>query len=64
MFVFGVPPSFKERITCFLFNFVFLSLWPFSIVDSLLLVQVKHRVFGFLQIFITKIKVCKGKSEG
>ena len=25
-------------------------------MDSLLLVQVKHRVFGFLQVFITKIK--------
>ena len=57
-FVFGVLPSFKERITGFLFSFLLfsLSLWPFSRVDSLLLVQVKHRVFGLLQVFITKIK--------
>ena len=26
IYSFGVPPSFKERITCFL---VFLALWPF-----------------------------------
>ena len=53
---FGVPPSSKERITSFLFNFCFSLSLAFSIVDSLLLVQVKHRVLGVLQVFITKIK--------
>ena len=63
-FVFGVLPSFKERIRSFLFSFCFSLSLAFSIVDSLLLVQVKHRVFGFLQVFITKIKrICKGKME-
>ena len=40
---FGLPPIFKERITCFL---VFLSLWPFYKFFKwilLLLVQVKHK---------------------
>ena len=56
-FVFGVLLSFKERITGFLFSFLVFSLsLAFSRVDSLLLVQVKLRVFGFLQDFITKIK--------
>ena len=48
--------SFKERITSFLFNFCFSLSRAFSIVDSLLLVQVKDRVFGVLQVFITRIK--------
>ena len=55
-FVFGVLPSSKERITSFLLDFCFSLSDLFEIVDSLLLVQVKHRVFGFLQVFITKIK--------
>ena len=63
-FVFGVLPSFKERITGFFLAFYFPLSLTFSRVDSLLLVQVKHRVFGFLQVFITKIKgMCKGKRE-
>ena len=57
---FGVLPIFKKSITCF----VFLSLSGvfFILVDSLLLVQVKHKWFDFQQVFIIKIEFLEWKT--
>ena len=46
---FGVLPIFKKSITCFVF--FSLSGVFFILVDSLLLVQVKHKWFDFQQVF-------------
>ena len=54
--LFWGAPEFQGRYHELLFNFCFSLSLAFSIVDSLLLVQVKHRVFGFLRVFITRIK--------
>ena len=50
----GLHPSFRARITCFLF---FLSLFSFSIWILLLLVQVKHKRMLY-RFFIIKLEIC------
>ena len=56
--LFWGAPEFQGAYHGLFFKFRFSLSLAFSIVDSFMLVQVKHRVFGFSQVFITKIKGC------
>ena len=60
LFFWGAP-VFQGAYYGLFFKFYFsLSLWPFSRVDSFMMVQVKYRVFGFLQVLMIKIKGMQG----